>query len=163
MKLTSFEEKDFLTLYDYMYPLWHDTYGGIIPKAQIDLLLDKYFSAEGIEHYRSAGYEYFKLDDNGKVGVVVICEKNGTTYLDKLYLSHESRGKGYPTFVFGELLKLGRDITLNVNQGNERALKCYFKNGFTIDSEETIDLGNGMVNKDYNLRLTKENFEKSKC
>ena len=163
MKLISFEENDFLNLYDYMYPLWHDTYGGIIPKEQIDLLLNKYFSSDGINHYREIGYEYFKLDDNGKVGVVVICEKNGTTYLDKLYLSHESRGKGYPTFVFGELLKLGRDITLNVNQGNERALKCYFKNGFTIDSEETIDLGNGMVNKDYNLRLTKENFEKSKC
>ena len=51
MKLISFEEKDFLTLYDYMYPLWHDTYGGIIPQAQIDLLLDKYFSGSDIQIY----------------------------------------------------------------------------------------------------------------
>ncbi len=158
MKLISFEETDFLTLYDYMYPLWHDTYGDIIPKVQIDLLLDKYFSAEGIKHYRSVGYEYFKLDDSGKKGVVVICEKNGSTYLDKLYLSPESRGKGYARFVFSELLKLGRDITLNVNQGNARAIACYKKNGFTVTAEERIPLENGMVNIDYKMRLAKDSI-----
>ena len=162
MELIPFEEADFIGIKEYMTPLWHSTYGNIIPSEQIDLLLEKYFSETGLKHYRSIGYKYFKLVDGEKQGVVVICEKDGTTYLDKLYLAEGARGKGYATYVFSELLRLGRDITLNVNQGNERALRCYFKNGFKIDSEEIIELGGGMVNKDYNLRLTKENFEKSK-
>ena len=162
MQLLAFETKDFQSIMDFMRPIWHSTYKGVIPTEQIDFLLDKYFSDKGLAHYRSIGYRYFKLSDGDDKGIVVICDKNGTTYLDKLYLSEESRGKGYATFVFGELLKYGKDITLNVNQGNACALKCYFKNGFTVDSEELIDLGNGMINKDYNLRLTKENYEKSK-
>ena len=55
---------------------------------------------------------------------------------------------------------MGRDITLNVNQGNARALACYKKHGFIIESEERIELGGGMVNIDYNMRLTRENFKK---
>lgn len=160
MKLLAFNGTDFDNLYDFMTPLWHDTYGKILPREQIELLLDKYFSPEGIAHFRELGYQYYKLDDGKTVGVVVIAEKNGSTYLDKLYLLPESRGKGYAAFVFGALLDMGRDITLNVNQGNARALACYKKNGFIIESEERIELGGGMVNIDYNMRLTRENFKK---
>lgn len=163
MHLIAFTKEDFEAIKDFMTPIWHSTYTGIIPTEQIDFLLSKYFSREGLNHYRESGYLYFKLVDGDTKGVVVICEKDGATYLDKLYLSEDSRGKGYPAFVFGELLKYGRDITLNVNQGNERALRCYFKNGFTIDSEELIDLGNGMINRDYNLRLTEENYKKKQA
>jgi len=155
MKLLPFEEQDFAEIYEFMYPLWHDTYGSIIPKEQVDFLLNKYFSEEGLAHFQGIGYSYYKLMDEEKKGVVVICEKDGTTYLDKLYLPHEERGKGYPAFVFSELLKLGRDITLNVNQQNKPAVRCYEKNGFFIEEEETIDLGGGMLNIDYKMRLKK--------
>ena len=160
MRLKAFDEKDFNMIKEYMTPLWHATYKGIIPDGQIDFLIEKYFSDEGLKHFRSVGYEYFKIIDGTMQGIVVICEKNGTTYLDKLYLGEGSRGKGYPSFVFEELLKLGRDITLNVNQGNTRALRCYEKNGFIVEEEQYIDLGGGMVNVDYRMRLTKENFNK---
>jgi ribosomal protein S18 acetylase RimI-like enzyme len=56
-------------------------------------------------------------------------------------------------------LKLGRDVTLNVNQGNARAVACYRKNGFIIDEEEIIELGDGMINRDYKMRLKAENFK----
>lgn len=156
MELTEFCENDYTALMDFMTPLWHDTYGKIIPKEQIDFLLRKYFSDEGIAHFRAEGYKYFKLTDPTLAGVVVICEKEGCTYLDKLYILPEKRGLGYPQFVFSELLKLERDITLNVNQGNARALACYRKNGFTVEEEQIIDLGDGMVNKDYKMRLKKQ-------
>ena len=160
MRLSEFNEQDFLTIKDFMTPLWYSTYGGIIPNEQIALLIEKYFSDDGLRHFRSEGYEYFKLVDGETVGIVVICEKDGATYLDKLYLTEQSRGKGYASFVFSELLRLGRDITLNVNQGNARAVRCYEKNGFVIEEEQYIDLGGGMVNKDYRMRLTMENFNK---
>ena len=76
-----------------------------MPKKQIELLLDKYFSTSGIARYRSEGYEYFKVDD---VGVLVICERATDVYLDKLYLLPSARGKGYASFVFDELLSVAR-------------------------------------------------------
>jgi ribosomal protein S18 acetylase RimI-like enzyme len=156
MELKLFNETDFDILYGFMAPIWKDTYKDVIPDEQIDFLLNKYFSADGIAYFRSVEYTYYKLLDNGICGIVVICEKDGCTYLDKLYLSPESRGKGYARFVFSELLKLGRDITLNVNQGNARAIACYKKNGFTVAAEERIPLENGMVNIDYKMRLAKD-------
>jgi ribosomal protein S18 acetylase RimI-like enzyme len=54
--------------------------------------------------------------------------------------------------VFAELQKIGKPITLNVNEANTRALACYQKNGFEIVRQELIDLGNGMINRDLILQ-----------
>lgn len=151
--LTEFTQQDFDGLYDFMHPIWHETYGDILPSAQIDFLLDKYFSAKGLNAYRMQGYEYFRI---GNAGVLVIQERGCEIYLDKLYLLPAARGKGYPQKVFAELLKRGKDILLNVNQGNQRAVKCYQKNGFIIDEVLDIDLGDGMVNQDYIMRKKAE-------
>ncbi|MBQ8429971.1 MAG: N-acetyltransferase [Clostridia bacterium] len=147
--LKTFTEQDFDGLYEFMRPIWHETYGDILPATQIDFLLDKYFSPKGLNAYRMQGYEYFRIDD---IGVLVIQERENEVYLDKLYLLPTARGKGYPEKVFSELLKRGKDVVLNVNQGNERAVKCYRKNGFIVEKVIDIDLGNGMINQDYILR-----------
>ena len=157
MKLDFFDEEDYESLESFMRPIWHDTYS-FLPKAQVEFLLKKYFSSAGISHFKNLGYKYLKITDTDKVGVVVYCERDGVTYLDKLYLLPDSRGHGYPEFVFCELLKLGRDIVLNVNRSNERAVACYKKNGFVIEKEEAIDLSGGMINRDYVMRLCKKNF-----
>lgn len=149
MKLTDFTSHDYQTLYDFMQPLWHETYGEILPREHIELLLEKYFSEAGIAHYRAQGYVYQKIDD---IGVLVFVEREKEIYLDKLYLLPAARGKNYPAFVFDELLKRGKDVLLNVNRGNERAVRCYLKNGFAIERQEEIVLSNGMVNHDYVMR-----------
>lgn len=151
--LTAFTKQDFDGLYGFMRPIWHETYGDILPSAQIDFLLDKYFSKNALNAYRMQGYEYFRIDS---VGVLVIQEREREVYLDKLYLLPAARGKGYPEKVFAALLKRGKDILLNVNQGNQRAVKCYQKNGFVIDEVIDIDLGGGMVNQDYIMRKKAE-------
>ena len=146
-------------IHGFMYPIWHETYDNVIGAEQTDFLVERYFSDDALKDFRNKGYQYFKVDDEKTVGITVIAEKDGDTYLDKLYLLPESRGKGYAAFVFSELLKLGKDVTLNVNQGNVRAVACYRKSGFVIDEEEIIDLGGGMINKDYKMRLKAENFK----
>ena len=144
-----FTEQDYQSVYDFMLPLWKETYGGILPAKQIEFLVDKYFSAEGLTHYRALGYEYFKL---GQDGVLVVCERETDVYIDKLYLLPSSRGKDIPEKVFAELAKRGKNLTLNVNQGNERAVHCYRKNGFEVIETVDILLDNGMVNKDFVMR-----------
>ena len=151
MKLTAFTKEDFEHLYEFMYPLWHETYSEILPKEQIDFLLDKYFSKDGIAYYLSQGYEYYKLDD---IGVLVYVQREADVYMDKLYLLPQARGKGYPAFAFEQMAKRGKDIMLSANRQNARALKCYQKNGFVIVEEKEIDFGNGMINYDYVLRKT---------
>ena len=149
MTLQEFTEEDFKRLYDFMQPLWEEVYTGILLPQQIKFLLDQYFSPEGIRHYRNLGYQYRKIDD---VGVLVFVEKENYVYIDKLYLLPSARGKKYPSFVFNELLRYGKDLMLNVNQQNARAVKCYLKNGFVIERTEDIYLGDGMINCDYIMK-----------
>jgi len=151
IRLLDFTTEDYEKLHDFMRPLWLATYGEILPPPQIEFLLEKYFSKAGLAHYRAQGYRYRKIGDNG---VLVTVEKDGEIYIDKLYLLPSARGKGIPTEVFKELQKSGKDLTLNVNRANERAVKCYLKNGFQIERETEILLDNGMVNCDYEMRLT---------
>ncbi len=132
-----------------MKPIWLETYGPILPREQILFLLDRYFSPAGLAHYRALGYQYRKIDN---IGVVVFVDRGEHIYMDKLYLLPAARGKRYPAFVFSELAKAGKDIVLNANAKNERAVRCYLKNGFVIEREEMIDLGNGMLNRDFVMR-----------
>ncbi len=149
MEIRAFTPQDFAEIYNFMYPLWHETYGGFLSKAHIDFLLDKFFSQKGLQEYRAMGYEYYKL---GEEGVLVFVERENETYMDKLYLRPEARGKGYPTEAFAFMAKRGKDLVLSANQKNARALKCYQKNGFVIEKTVDVPLDNGMVNHDYILR-----------
>ena len=150
MLFTKFTEQDYLTLYDFMRPIWFETYGSFLPSEQIEFLLQKYFSLDALSHFRAQGYRYQKIAD---AGVLVTVDRGEEIYLDKLYLLPSQRGHGYAKAVFDELKTLGKDITLNVNQSNERAVKCYLKNGFTIERTTDILLENGMINRDYEMRL----------
>ena len=149
MQLTPFNENDFNHLQNFMQPLWEETYASILPKAQIAFLVHKYFSQEGIAYFRALGYQYRKIDD---IGVVIFVDKGSHIFMDKLYLLPQARGKNYPAFVFSYLASFGKDVMLNVNQKNERALKCYLKNGFVIEEKKDVDFGDGMVNHDYVMR-----------
>lgn len=146
MQLTAFTKEDFDGLYAFMHPLWHDTYKDILPKPQIDFLLDKYFSQKALEKYKKEGYRYYKIDD---VGVLVFVERDDHVFMDKLYLLPNARGKGYAAFALNFLTTFGKDVQLNVNQANTRAFRCYQKNGFEILEKQEILLGNGMVNYDF--------------
>ena len=149
MEIRAFTPQDFAEIYDFMRPLWHETYGHILSKEHIDFLLDKFFSQKGLQEYRSMGYEYYKLGDEG---VLVFVERETETYMDKLYLLPSARGKGYPTQAFAFMAKRGKDLVLSANQANARALRCYQKNGFVIEKTVDVLLENGMVNHDYILR-----------
>lgn len=150
MLFTDFTEKDYETLYDFMRPIWLETYGDFLPAEQIEYLLQKYFSLQGLAHFRALGYKYQKIAD---AGVLVTVDRGEEIYLDKLYLSPSQRGHGYAKAVFEALKEAGKDITLNVNQSNERAVRCYLKNGFVIERSTDILLENGMINRDYEMRL----------
>ena len=106
MLLTDFTQDDFAGLYPFMRPIWLETYGGFLPTEQIEFLLQKYFSEDGLKHFLALGYRYRKIAD---AGVLVTVDRGDTIYIDKLYLSPVQRGHGYAKAVFDELKKAGKD------------------------------------------------------
>lgn len=155
MEILSFTAQDFSALYDFMRPLWLETYANILPAEQIDFLLNKYFSEKGLAEYRANGYEYFKLTEQEKtVGVLVFIQREQDVFMDKLYLLPCARGKNYPAQAFAFMARRNPTVTLNVNQANARALRCYQKNGFKQIEEKEILLENGMINRDFVMQKT---------
>jgi hypothetical protein len=77
MKLSTFTKQDFDTLYDFMRPIWLETYA-FLPSAQIELLLEKYFSASALERFQNQSYQYRKIDGDG---VLVYVEKDEEIYI----------------------------------------------------------------------------------
>lgn len=150
--ITKLNTSELNNLYEFMRPLWQETYLEFLPQKQVDFLLKKYFSPENIKQFLAKGYEYYSV--NGQ-GVLVFYYTKGGIYLDKLYLLPQARGKNYPQKVFEFLLSKANFITLNVNQNNKRAVNCYLKNGFKIIKKEIINLPNEMVNCDFVMRKEK--------
>ena len=150
IKIERFKESDFDLLYDFMKPIWFETYGDIISKKQIEFLLDKYFSPNATKYYKGINYQYFKIDDYN--GVLVIQDRGDYIYLDKIYFNKEYQSKGYFKYVINYLESMNKDIILNVNQKNLQAIKAYQKQGFEIIKEERIVLDNDMINIDYVMK-----------
>lgn len=152
--LLPFESEDYGKLTDFMRPLWLRTYQEILPEAQIEFLVKKYFTPQAVERFLQEGYEYYKWqDEQGRTaGVLVFVEKEDHTFMDKLYLLPQARGCGLPAQAFAFLAKRGKDILLSVNRANARAYHAYLKNGFTVQREVEVVLENGMVNLDYVMK-----------
>ncbi|MCI2069208.1 MAG: GNAT family N-acetyltransferase [Bacilli bacterium] len=155
MELKEAEQKEeFLKIQSMARSIWPHVYQGVIPPEQISLLLDKYFSDQGINHFLLEGYRYFLIYFEGKeAGFIAIKEYPDYVYLDKLYLKEEFRRHHIASDVFDHLIAVfNKDIVLNVNQNNEAAVKTYLAKGFKIVKNETIKLKDGMVNNDYVMR-----------
>ena len=149
IKIESLNEDELSSLKTNMSPIWFETYNLIIPEKQINFLLDKYFNLKNIYSYINDGYKYCKIVLNNTVlGYLVYKDNPNYVYLDKLYLYSEYRGFNIPKHVYDYLFSYKKNIRLNVNKANTRAYKNYIKNGFRIIKEETIDLGDNMINND---------------
>ena len=103
----------------FMYPLWHEVYKDIIPKKQIDFLLDKYFDVQSIKSYLKDNYIYEKvIVDENVVGLICYKLFDNYVYLDKFYILKSYRNIGISKFVYQHLLSFKNRIRLNVNQKN---------------------------------------------
>lgn len=148
------QKEEFQRIQTMAKAIWPKVYEGVIPPEQITLLLDKYFSDQGINHYLLEGYRYFLVSfQKEEAGFIVFKEYPDYVYLDKLYLKEEFRRHHIASEVFDYLTSVfHKDIVLNVNQNNKVAVKTYLAKGFQIMKTESIKLKDGMVNNDYVMR-----------
>lgn len=151
MEFAKMNEKDLRELKAFAAPIWRECYNGVVGASHTEMLIEKYFDYDNIVKFSENGMIYENVLLNGKkIGFIAYMINSEHLYLDKLYFLSDYRGRHLSHYVFEHLAKAGGlPIRLNVNRGNERAVKAYKANGFKVIREENIPQKGGFVNTDY--------------
>ena len=146
---------------DLAYTIWPSTYGDILSNAQLEYMLNSFYSIANLEKQMDNGQVFELLfDETNAIGFVAYelnCNfenlSKPLTKIHKIYLLPETQGKGFGKFMIDEIVKIAKSnnqkgVFLNVNKYN-KAKFFYEKLGFVISKEEVIDIGNDYVMDDY--------------
>lgn len=143
--------------------IWMEVYPSIISIEQIEYMLGRIYSVDALKHQiLGLGHTFILLTEkDDPIGYASYSKKdstdNGVFRLHKFYLQPTYHGKGLGKRMLNEIIKevisqQGSSLELNVNKYNP-TLGFYKKIGFSIISEEVIDIGNGYVMDDYTMEL----------
>ncbi len=136
--------------------IWPDAYQEIIPKEQLDYMLDLIYSTNALDHQMRMGQRFLLIEENGTPkGFAGFGEVDppGTYKLHKLYVLPAKQGSGLGRQLITHVMNLvqaleGKALVLNVNRHN-KAKSFYEKMGFRVVREEDIDIGRGYYMNDY--------------
>lgn len=139
--------------------VWHETFDALLPPGQVEYMLDKFQSPHAVKdqlEHRNYRYYFLLVDGEtaGFVGYAPRYEGKEETYLSKVYLLSQYRGKGAVRAAFRlveeETRREGLSrIRLTVNRRNTHAYQVYLHYGFTVEEEKAADIGHGYVMDDY--------------
>ena len=140
--------------------IWPVCYKEIITSAQLNYMLDNFYSQDELgKQMLEAKHTFVLVVENeksiGYLSYTTIHETNGALHLNKIYLIPQQQGKGLGKqmlqFAETSVKELGATaLELNVNKYN-KALHFYNHNGYTLKEETVIDIGNGFVMDDFIL------------
>ena len=162
MKLIELKIEQLPIVIDLTNKIWPVAYGKILSKAQLDYMIDKFYSETALrEQIEVKGHVFYLAQDKddkyvGFLSYEINCEPNKTK-IHKIYVLPETQGTGLGRQFF-ELVKekalenKQNAIFLNVNKYNN-AIHFYTKLGFTKVKDEVIDIGNGYVMDDYVMEV----------
>lgn len=147
------------TICDIAEKVWHLTYDTLVPKGQVEYMLDRFQSPHALkDQMERLNYRYyFMVCDGQKAGFVGFApryEGREEMFLSKVYLLPEYWGKGVVKHAFsmveGETRKEGLSkIRLTVNKGNIHAVEVYQHYGFKTVEKVKTDIGCGYVMDDF--------------
>lgn len=142
------------------HDIWPAYFPDIISPAQIDYMLDKYYSPPALTEKRNAG-EIFSVirKDDEDCGYLSYALNEKNFRICKLFLTEPCRGQGLAEIMLAWLVDEAWQhqtvsMDLNVNVRNTRAIRAYQKAGFETVGHETIDIGGGFVMNDYRMLKT---------
>ena len=150
--------KDIKVIREIAFKTWPVTYGEILSKAQIDYMLDLFYSEETLtDKLVNIGHDFLVLKENeiclGFASYEHHYLNSNCTRLHKLYFLPEYQGKGMGKLMLDKIVALAKEnrsdkLSLNVNRFN-KAYVFYQKMGFEIIAEEDISIGQGYLMEDY--------------
>lgn len=143
--------------------IWMEVYPSIISVEQITYMLELIYSEASLKRQiQEQGHAFILLTEKDyPIGYASYSKKepvnNDVFRLHKFYLQPAYHGRGLGKWMMNEIIKdvlsqAGSSLELNVNKYNP-TLGFYKKIGFSIISEEVIDIGNDYVMDDYIMEL----------
>lgn len=134
--------------------IWHAVYTEIVTVAQIDYMLGTMYSPLSMQAQLASGDDYFLIKtDDTPIGYLHLQNKgDGNYFLSKFYIDNNQRGKNVGQQAFTLLLPYYpslKTIRLQVNRKNYKAINFYFKVGFTIETAQDFDIGQGYLMEDF--------------
>ena len=152
---------DFSAIRAVVHEVWPIAYREVISQEQIAYMLNNLYSDESLaKQLREEGCIFLLYEEDNIVrGFASFSEIEHRIFkLHKLYVYTSRHGKGIGKALLDEVTKHatlhgGKAIELQVNKKNI-AQHFYTKQGFTIDRELVLDIGNGFVMDDYVMGCT---------
>ena len=161
MKLVKANSEHIPIIIELTKKIWPVAYGEILSKAQLDYMIEKFYSENALRELIQKGHVfYLAQDDNyiyvGFVSYEINSEPNKIK-IHKIYVLPETQGTGLGRQFFDLVKEKALEnnqsaIFLNVNKYNN-AIHFYTKLGFTKVKDEIIDIGNGYVMDDYVMEI----------
>ena len=137
--------------------IWPVAYREILSEAQLNYMLNKFYSEEALkDQILTKGHQFYILVNEGKLelGFAAISKENEEIFkLQKLYVLPSEQGKKLGKMLLDEVIsyikkKGGKSLILNVNRYN-KAQFFYQKQSFKIIEEVDIAIGNNYFMNDF--------------
>ncbi len=151
---------DIETIREIALTTWPVAYGEILSEAQLDYMLEKFYSDTALkDNLLHQGHRFLLLNENDTCLGFASYEHHylneECTRVHKIYLLPETQGKGLGKLLLERIITLAKEnhsntISLNVNRFNKACI-FYKKMGFEILEEEDIEIGNGYLMEDYKM------------
>lgn len=149
-------ESDFAGIREVVYEVWPIAYREMISQEQIAYMLDMMYTDDSLrKQINEEGCMFLVYENNARIeGFASFSQVEGSLYkLHKLYVYSILQGRGIGQALLNRVKQLvategGNAIELQVNKKNI-AQHFYLKQGFTIDRELLLDIGDGFVMDDY--------------
>lgn len=158
LHLSAASEKDISTIQVLAREIWNDHYPAIIGQAQVDYMLNRMYTEEAMLHQMQSGQLFFLvLENETPIGFAALENKGpGNYFLNKCYIKTTQQRTGVGSYVIHEIMKNYRDcreLRLQVNRQNYKAINFYFKMGFVIEQVADFDIGDGYFMNDFIMLL----------
>jgi ribosomal protein S18 acetylase RimI-like enzyme len=138
--------------------IWNDHYPKIIGQQQVDYMLQRFYSTEAMGKQMHDGQQFFLIEVEGVLeGFLAIEDRGeGQFFLNKFYINTQAQGRGLGEEVWRKFLGMEphlREVRLQVNRQNFKAINFYFKLGFVIERVADFDIGDGYFMNDFVMRF----------
>ena len=146
--------------------IWPETFRSILSPEQISYMMEMMYAPDVMKKELENGYSFTILKIHGEdAGYVVTSpspEEEKVLLLHKLYLLSCHHGKNIGGTMLAYVEKTAKEmgcrkISLHVNRKNLRAIKCYTRNGYTVEKELCTPIGRGFFMDDYIMVKIPEN------
>ena len=133
---------------------WPDTFGEVMPKVQIDYMLDLIYNENALKEQLANGHVFLIVNYNdlpvGYTSYELNYKDKPHLMIHKVYLLPSSQGLGLGKKTFDHLTRIALDnnqeaLTLKVFYKNDKATGFYMSKGFKKIGVEETDIGNGYV------------------